>query len=293
MRKAAAGGGSRDLAIVVAAALALQAPAAGTALAWRSGPPADHVGLCEARQSCATSMCHDSFPVNAGTSLSTLELEAGGAPMSYSPGEVMRLVVEATTPTAPGNVFGFQLAAVAGCPLPSQAGTLGILDAARTRVVTSGGGLDFIEHTNAGVSLPASASWLFEWLAPAEPVGEVTFYWATNDANNNSTPTGDRIKLWQLTVTPDCPGRIEPLSAVKQACDPAEPGVLKVAASWPPDAWAAGYRVYTTDDAPTLTDPVALGAAVAGETAAPTWCGEPARYFTVVGLCGDGSAGPD
>ena len=257
--------------------------------AYETGPPPDRVGLCSARPTCKESGCHveDSF-----SAVSDLQFDAGGSPTVYRMDELMRLVISVVDSDPTRFRFGFEVGVVSDCPLPTQAGTLAVYDTVRTQMV-SDSGLDFIEHNIAGIvpSAPGNNAWTFDWRAPPGYVEAVTFYWAINSADGDSTEMGDRISLWQHTVDPACPGRIEQLLATKSICDPAEPGVLKVQTNWDSSSWSRGYRVYTTDDAAVLQDPGGLGAGNLAEPPTTAACIEPATFFTVVGRCEDGSDG--
>ncbi len=58
-----------------------------------------------------------------------------------------------------------------------------------------GSARQYIEHTAAGtfIGQQNSASWTFNWTAPATDVGPVTFYAAGNQANNDGNTSGDYI----------------------------------------------------------------------------------------------------
>ena len=63
----------------------------GAVLGLSSGPPADRVALCGARESCNTVGCHTGLPTNPGLAEIRLELQGGGVPTTYSSDEVMDL----------------------------------------------------------------------------------------------------------------------------------------------------------------------------------------------------------
>jgi len=60
----------------------------------------------------------------------------------------------------------------------------------------------YIEHTSNGNSAVStdSASWTFEWTAPSNLVGDITFYVALNVANNNGGSSGDVIYNKKFTI---------------------------------------------------------------------------------------------
>ncbi len=55
-----------------------------------------------------------------------------------------------------------------------------------------------VTHTATG---NMQTTWTFQWTAPADNVGDITFYAATNASNNNGAETGDQIVLTNMTVS--------------------------------------------------------------------------------------------
>ncbi len=53
---------------------------------------------------------------------------------------------------------------------------------------------DYVSHTSAS-NTSQSSLWAWTWTAPATNVGDVTFYVASNSANNNNATSGDAIYL--------------------------------------------------------------------------------------------------
>jgi hypothetical protein len=95
--------------------------------------------------------------------------------------------------------FGFQISPqdASGSPL----GSLVITDAVKTQLVGFG---QYITHTSAGTIFSSgTASWSFDWTAPAAGTGNVTFYGAFNITNNANNNSGDFVHLSTLTVTED------------------------------------------------------------------------------------------
>jgi len=76
----------------------------------------------------------------------------------------------------------------------------------QTNLITNDGpgfSRDYIEHGPGGTfqGQAGGASWTFPWVAPATDVGPVTFYVATNMANNNGNSTGDFIFTQSKTIS--------------------------------------------------------------------------------------------
>ena len=101
------------------------------------------------------------------------------------------------TTTAVGtghSVFGFEMT-----PQNSKGTFLGTWTVinSETKLTTNP---NYITQTSEGTLGTGSKTWTFNWTAPAEGSGAVTFYAAYNLANGNSSTSGDTIKLSTLTV---------------------------------------------------------------------------------------------
>ena len=151
------------------------------ATAFSDGPPPGFSGA-PGDQSCTS--CHFG-PTEGGQFTIT-------PPRNYVPGQTYQVVVSHTNADTTRQRWGFQLTALAG---QTMAGSFANINGF-TQIV---GGMqrDYIEHTLTG-SFPGvtgGAQWTFNWTAPPTNVGPVTFYAAGNQADNNSTASGDRILL--------------------------------------------------------------------------------------------------
>jgi hypothetical protein len=62
-----------------------------------------------------------------------------------------------------------------------------------------GGTRDYVSHTSTS-NTNANTIWSWEWTAPAVDVGNVTFYIASNSANNNGSTSGDEIFLTEHVI---------------------------------------------------------------------------------------------
>lgn len=58
----------------------------------------------------------------------------------------------------------------------------------------------YVSHT-AGSNTSAQSAWLWTWTAPTAGAGDVTFYVASNAANNNGNTSGDVIYLSSHTIS--------------------------------------------------------------------------------------------
>ena len=158
------------------------------ALLWAhsSGPAYGHAGDPPGKTTCST--CHSSFHLNSGDG----SLSVDNVPGDYVPEETYAVRV---TLSGPGQSrWAFQLAVLGGDS--QQAGVVVVTDA--TTQLSDGPGTkpDYVKHTSPGTCAGTNdgpVSWEFNWTAPAEAVGRVTFYTASNAANNNgSTEEGKR-----------------------------------------------------------------------------------------------------
>src|SRR5206468_367243 len=97
---------------------------------------------------------------------------------------------------------GFELTALSVAAEP--AGTFGNLSEL-TQVVTGTDHRIYAEHTSLGTfqGQQGGAQWTFNWTAPSMDVGEVIFYVAGNQANNDGTFDGDQI--YTTTASSDPP----------------------------------------------------------------------------------------
>lgn len=161
-------------------------------------------------RTCATSGCHDSYPLNSGTGGVSIDVPTG-----VQPGQTVTVTVTVnnTTTGAEGSETGPRQGFEAAVSDASgmSVGVLTITDAAHTRKTF--GGDPTITQTIGGTTV---SSWTFDWTAPDAPA-EVTFYAAGNAANGGSLPgqgnnaSGDYIYtttapvLVNTTATDDAP----------------------------------------------------------------------------------------
>jgi len=162
--------------------------------AFSSGPPAGFTGA-PGEFTCAE--CH--VPPEAGTGQILIT-----APPTYIPGQTYPVTVTHTNPDQTRLRWGFQLTALDSSD--EKAGNLQSSDVL-TQVLDNqgpGGSRQYIEHTSAGTfaGQHGGASWTFNWTAPSNDVGRVTFYAAGNHANNDGNSSGDHIYFTFVAVAP-------------------------------------------------------------------------------------------
>src|SRR4051794_30452625 len=135
-------------------------PVAG---AYSSGPPP---GYTNAPGEMLCSECHQQ---HTGPGQFTIT-----APELYTPGQTYQITVRHMTSDRTRMRWGFQVTALANF---TPAGTF-TATAGTQQVIQGDGGRTYIEHTRTGTfaGQTTGAEWTFDWTAPAEDLGQVTFY---------------------------------------------------------------------------------------------------------------------
>ncbi len=169
-----------------------------------AGPPNERTAA-PLEGSCVDALCHNDEFVDSG--LGELLLIV---PLSYVPDEVYKIEVHLSQ--ADQMRWGFELAVLDAAG--SSAGSLTSMDG-ETQVAVSNGtteplGREYVKHTPLGTAAgqPDDYAWSFQWTAPSEDAGPVTFYAAGNAADNNdfqfrlpgTDDAGDFIYTAQQTV---------------------------------------------------------------------------------------------
>ena len=164
--------------------------------AFSAGPPAGYTGAPgEEPEACAE--CH--VPPDAGTGTISIT-----APQTYVPGQTYPITVTHSNPDPTRQRWGFELTVLDTSD--EKAGELQNTSGL-TQVLNNqgpGGKRQYIEHTAAGTFVGQSngASWTFNWTAPSEDIGPVTFYTAGNQANNDGNTSGDYIYRTFVAAAP-------------------------------------------------------------------------------------------
>ncbi len=171
-----------------------------TIRAFPTGPVAAVTGGF-GEPTCDQSGCHNSFQLNAGKVMGLGDLVISGLPKQYQPGTTYPIKVTVTHTQGRGD-WGFQLAARFQAT-GAQAGDLKPINR-DTQIVMGnqdpmGNGIQYIEHTMAGIN---SNVFEFNWVAPANPMGDVIMHAAGNAGNGDLTPSGDYIYTTSATSSP-------------------------------------------------------------------------------------------
>ncbi len=160
------------------------------AIGSTSGSPAGRTGSPGDGVSCAASGCHaGGATTQAGLITSNIPIEG------YSPGQTY--TITGTITTSGKTKFGFQISPQN--TTGNLKGSLILTNTSATQLVGSG---KYVTHKSTGTSFPSgTATWSFNWTAPAAGSGALTFYGAFNSSNNNGSSTGDAISLSSLAVS--------------------------------------------------------------------------------------------
>jgi hypothetical protein len=180
--------------VALAACLLLAAPV--PALAYSSGPPDGYAGNPPYGDNCTT--CHFSYDPNSGDG----SLELLGLPDGYAPGQTYTLQVRLADP---GQVrWGFELTVLDDADYLTQGGQLIVTDSENTQISENVEGTeDYLKHTLDGNQwgIPdGPVSWTFDWTAPSDAPGAVTFYFAGNASNGDESFMGDYIYVYSVNV---------------------------------------------------------------------------------------------
>jgi hypothetical protein len=135
--------------------------------------------------------CHGNLNIGSGSATII-------APGEYSPGDTLDVTVKLKNV---GQMrWGFAVTVLDGNDLPS--GELLATDQIRTFKSTAFNDRQYIKQTEEGtdVGTSDSASWDFQWIAPTDKVGDITFYAAGLAANNDSFIIGDSVYTATLSI---------------------------------------------------------------------------------------------
>ncbi len=166
------------------------APGNGS-MGGKSGSPGDSGTNC--------TQCHSGTPIDASdwiTSDVSGNGYIGGATYTFT----------ATGTRAGVGKFGFEL--TAEDQSGNKTGTFAITNSTETKLTN---GDAAVTHTgNGNTPTGDSKSWQFEWTAPEDISGNITFYAAFNAANGNGGTSGDVVYLSDITYGPDVTNITDP-----------------------------------------------------------------------------------
>lgn len=166
-----------------------------------SGPGGGYTNA-PSESTCAS--CHSGNSlITSGSTWSNIRLRGNFVGGGYFPDSTYEITISHKHTGI--SRFGFQVTSLDGNNDP--AGELKAGNSSRVRVRTrsySGKTRYYIEHTNAGTARVAtdSTAWTFEWKAPSNNVGDVTFYSVVNSTNSNNNSSGDQIFAKTFVISP-------------------------------------------------------------------------------------------
>ena len=141
--------------------------------------------------------CHGDYALNSGSGSLTISsnIPLGG----YTPGQTYQMQV--TVAQTGQTLFGFDIEALTSAN--AMAGTFVITSATDTKlgnkIVGSVTRVN-VTHTGSGNQVSNTKTFSFNWTAPANNVGAVTFYSTGNAANNDGGTGGDYIYSKTLVI---------------------------------------------------------------------------------------------
>lgn len=172
-------------------------PAVEIAYAFPAGPDPGRTAA-PGELSCATSECHGTAR-NTGPGKFIIIV-----PEQYEPGHTYQITVRHETTDTTRTRWGFQLTTLNASN--AKAGTLQNINGF-TSIINNAGpnrSRDYIQHNITGTfqGQTVRANWTFNWIAPDRNVGQITFYAAGNQANNDGTSSGDQIYSVKAVINP-------------------------------------------------------------------------------------------
>jgi len=137
--------------------------------------------------------CHNGFAIPNSP---VTNINFSGTNNKYIPGSTYNITVE--LPTAPSPKNGFEIVALRNSD-HTNIGSFTITDATNTQL-KMGNSRTYVTHTSSGNSV---TTWSFDWTAPTNPEGDITFYVAANQSDNSGSTSGDEVHLKQLVIQED------------------------------------------------------------------------------------------
>jgi putative transposon-encoded protein len=169
-----------------------RASAEGPSPSFTGAPYVEGCPECPRENNCTA--CHSGGQPNSGPG----SVAISGLPLNYIPGQQIPVTVTVNDENA--VIFGFQLVAINRSGENAGTITVPAANPQPLQVISgfvNGNERRYVEHTQAGVTPTqfGTKSWTFNWTAPSERIGKISFYAAGNGANSDSSSSGDNIYL--------------------------------------------------------------------------------------------------
>lgn len=154
-----------------------------------TGAPPGHTGAPD-EQTCAKSGCHTGNTINSN--LGKLSINLNGLE-SYELGKTYTISIKMSQNNI--NRFGFEMVALRTKDQKSS-GTIVMSDFLKTQIMQGPNqfsGREYITYRFPGTDPTENGAteWKFDWIAPSQNDGPVTFYVAAIAANNDASDLGD------------------------------------------------------------------------------------------------------
>ncbi|MFM8596953.1 MAG: choice-of-anchor V domain-containing protein [Flavobacteriales bacterium] len=174
-----------------------------------NGPGGGKTGA-PGEQSCTS--CHSGTAQNGtAENLLLVNNDIGFGITQYTPGATY--AVNLSMASNPAKK-GFQVTALNASNAMAGSFTAGANTQIKTSTI-SGGQRKYATHKSSS-NTSATQTWNWTWVAPSTNEGNVTFYVATNKANNNGNDNGDVIYLSQHVFTAESGAQIEEIQSTNQ-----------------------------------------------------------------------------
>ena len=161
---------------------------------------------------CAASGCHSGV-INSGPDITSFSV--GGGITSYTSGQTYQVDIKIVQSSV--AQFGFQVIALKDSD-NSMAGTDSLTDTYATRLIPLGT-KTYVGTTPCGSDAipPDSLQWSFDWKAPTNYNGGITFYLCTIATNHDCTSNGDNTYSTTLHLVSNSSGIYEVKDAALSA----------------------------------------------------------------------------
>jgi hypothetical protein len=152
---------------------------------------------------CSQMGCHSGPVIQNDTLVNSLIFPT--ADSTYVPGTTYLVKVKVKNPGIAR--FGFEIVAIED-KTETNTGTFALTEPLRTQIITHSVNTDVryeVTHIKDGTPAtpaPGFNEWSFNWTAPSTDIGTITFYYATNNTNNDGASTGDEIRLSTFRLKP-------------------------------------------------------------------------------------------
>ncbi len=162
-----------------------------------SGPPSGKSGA-PGDATCQQSGCHSTYSLNSGSNRSDINISTTMIGGEYAQDSTYQVTVSFDPPSI--SRAGFEITALGNFTAGSSSVGNFTSTSSNTQTIM-GSGREYVAHTSSGSAVTGnSVNWTFDWKAPSSNQGDVRFYLALNEANNDGFNSNDYIYTKTLTV---------------------------------------------------------------------------------------------